>query len=98
MSYRPRRTPPLPSATPRKDADELFVELEALDEALRAKLEHATPAANDKYTRELAPALVNVRKLVNARAPRARNAVDDLLVKFRELMITSNANIVKAHF
>jgi hypothetical protein len=87
-----------PAPAAHRDAQDLLHELEELDEALRAKLEHAPAAANEKYQSELAPLLHSVRTLVAQRAPRARNAVEDALVRFRELLITSNANVVKAHF
>lgn len=82
----------MPEASPELlTAEELLVEIEKMNELVLKKVEIASDETRRRYERELAPRLDEIRKLVGARATRARNAAEDTLVRFREFWITASA-------
>jgi hypothetical protein len=74
-----------------RSAEELLVEIERVNELVLKKVEISPDETRRRYERELAPRLDEIRRLVAARASRARNAAEDTLVRLREFWITASA-------
>ena len=70
-------------------AEELLVELYALNEKIKKKIMIKSAAIEAQYESELVPKLAEIEKLVTARSPVARNAAEDAMKRFREFFITS---------
>lgn len=82
-----------PSPAPWQSPEDMLDEIEKLNEAILQKLEFAPEAAQARFRDELTPRLEAVRKLVAQKSPMAKNALEDLVVLFREFHITALARV-----
>ena len=85
---------------PRRSAEEMLAELEGIDATIQLKLEREglPDGVRRRYETELLPRLEDCRALAARRATRARNALMDTLVLYREFSFTALATIGPAVF
>jgi hypothetical protein len=85
-----------PSTELEKSAEDMLDDLERLVDAAELKGEISSPEVRQRFDKELAPKVDDVRRLVAQQSPRAKNALEDLIILFREYLLTSGARVVPA--
>lgn len=75
-----------PSTELERSAEDMLVDLEQLVDAVEMKLESAPDAARARYESILVPKLDDARRLVAQNSPLAKNAVEDAIAAFREMV------------
>jgi hypothetical protein len=67
----------------------MLSDLETLNDAVSLKLQTAVPEIQKRYEDELVPLLERARTFVAQQNIRARNVIEDAVVRFRELLASS---------
>jgi len=78
-----------PSTDPERSPEDMLSDLEDVNDAVMLKLETAVPEVRTRYETELVPLLESARTLVAQGNMRARNVLEDAVVRFRELLASS---------
>ena len=78
-----------PSTDPERSPEDMLSDLESLNDAVTLKLETAIPEVQQRYEDELVPLLEKARTFVAQQNIRARNVIEDAVVRFRELLASS---------
>ena len=78
-----------PSTDPERSPEDMLTDLEDLNDAVIRKLETAIPEVRQRYEAELVPLLEDARIFVAQGNIRARNVLEDAVVRFRMLLASS---------
>lgn len=78
-----------PSTEPERSPEDMLSDLESLNDSVILKLETAVPAIRERYESELVPLLEKARTFVAQENIRARNVLEDAVVRFRHLLASS---------
>ena len=78
-----------PSTDLERSPEDMLSDLESLNDAVSIKLETASSEVRRRYEEELVPLLEKARTFVAQENIRARNVIEDAVVRFRELLASS---------
>lgn len=78
-----------PGTDPERSPEDMLSDLEDLNDAVIRKLETAVPEIRQRYEAELVPLLETARTFVAQENIRARNVLEDAVVRFRTLLASS---------